>query len=167
MSATTTLPVPIEFQLPGGWFPADPAEAGAPGMLFVAKHPASSLGTESFAANLTIGGYRRDGADPGDIAEESVRRLRQGAAVRVVNHSAIGGQRAPGVTQLLTLSTTYRGERLELVQYQVYLSLQDVEDARKRAIVELALTCTPRQFGALVDDFGQFVRTVRPRTAGH
>lgn len=153
----------MEFQLPNGWLPADPAEAGAPGMLFVAKHPASSLGA-SFAANITISGYRRDEIDLDQIADESVRRLGLGAAVRVLNRAAAGSPRAPGLTQLLDLSTTYGGEPLELRQQQVYLSLRDVEDSRKRAVVELVLTCTPRQFGTLVDDFGRLVRSVRPRT---
>src|SRR5689334_18997909 len=99
MSTTPRLPVPIEFRLPGGWLPADPAEAGAPGMLFVAKHPASSLGTDSFVANITISGYRRDGADLADIADESLRRLRRGASVRVVDRTALGSPRAPGGSQ--------------------------------------------------------------------
>lgn len=163
MSTTTTLPVPIEFQLPGGWYAADPTESGAPGMLFVAKHPASSMGGDRFVANITVSGYRRDGADPTQLAEESVHRLRQAASVRVVKRIGVGSVRAPGITQLLNMRTTYGGEPLELMQHQAYLSLQDIEDPRKRAIVELALTCTPRQFSSLASDFGEFVRSVRPR----
>lgn len=166
MSATTTsttaLPVPIEFRLPSGWYPADPAEAGAPGMLFVAKHPASSTGADSVAANISVSGYRRDGVAPEVIADESLQRLRQGAAVRVLKRAPTGSARAPGFTQLLALTTAYDGEQVNLVQQQVYLSMPDVEDPHKRATVEFVLTCGPRQYRSLVDDFARFLRTVRP-----
>lgn len=162
MSTTMALPVPIEFTLPSGWFPADPREAGAPGMLFVAKHPESSLDGDPVAANISVSGYRRDGVDPAVIADESLHRLRQGAVVQVLKRTPTGSPQAPGITQLLTVSTTYGGKPMDLVQQQVYLSMADVEDPYKRATVEFVLTCSPRQFRSLVGDFAQFLRTVRP-----
>jgi hypothetical protein len=122
--------------------------------------------TEWFAANITVSGYRCDGANVGDIADESVRRLRQGAGVRVANRGEVGSRRARGVTQLLNLSTTYQDQPLELVQHQVYLSLRDIEDASKLAVVGLVLTCTPKQYRGIFDDFARFVRTVRPTAPG-
>lgn len=159
MTASTTLPVRMEFRLPDGWYAADPAAAGA---LFLAKNPMSSFGTDSFVANITISGLRRDDGHMGDIAAESVERLARSADVRVLDRREVGSRRARGFTQLVSLSVVHDGQLLELVQQQVYLSLRDVGDASKRAIVQLAMTCTPRQFGQLAEDFSAFVRTVRP-----
>ncbi|WP_409469332.1 hypothetical protein [Streptomyces sp. HC307] len=40
----TALPVPIQFELPEGWRPAPPDEAGAPRAAFVARHPHPDAG---------------------------------------------------------------------------------------------------------------------------
>ncbi|MGV4988085.1 hypothetical protein ACVB8X_28460 [Streptomyces sp. NRAIS4] len=40
----------------------------------------------------------------------------------------------------------------------------DVEDPHKRALIRLALTATAAQHDAVVQDFQEFVRTVRPDT---
>ena len=42
--------------------------------------------------------------------------------------------------------------------------MQDVYDVRKRAVIELVLTCTPDQLDNVFADFQNFVRTVRPAT---
>jgi hypothetical protein len=47
---------------------------------------------------------------------------------------------------------------------QVYLSLTDVVDPHKRAVVRLALTATAAQHDAVLADFQEFLRTVRPDT---
>lgn len=157
MSALTTLPVRMEFRLPDGWYAAEQA-----GALFVAKNPMSAFGADSFVANITISGYRRDDGHMGDIADESVARLARTGEVRVLDRREVGSRRARGCTQLLALSIVHDGQSLELVQQQVYLSLRDVEEAGKRAILQVAMTCTPRQFGQLAGEFSAFVRTVRP-----
>jgi hypothetical protein len=46
----------------------------------------------------------------------------------------------------------------------VYLSLTDVVDPHKRAVVRLALTATAAQHDAVLADFQEFLRTVRPDT---
>ncbi|MDX2825423.1 hypothetical protein PV416_31190 [Streptomyces ipomoeae] len=40
--------------------------------------------------------------------------------------------------------------------------MSDIEDSRKRAVIRLALTATASQYDAVVADFQNFVRTVRP-----
>ncbi|WP_084735469.1 hypothetical protein [Actinophytocola xinjiangensis] len=159
-----TLPVPISFELPNGWFPADPAEAGAPGMLFVAKHPSSSMGPDRVSTNISISGYRRDGVDPATIADESLERLRTGATVEVIKRTPAGSSRAPGFTQLLGLVVNDNGREVRLLQQQVYLSMPDVDDPHKRATVEFMFTCAPRRYQELIGDFVQFLRTVTPVT---
>ncbi|MGP3981253.1 hypothetical protein [Streptomyces sp. KR80] len=160
----TTLPVPIEFELPEGWRAAPPDEVGARGAAFVALHPQPDDG---FTANITIDGeYRPDEATLSEIAHESVERLRQAAtSVVVTGRREIGSADAPGFTQTLAVSTVIGGVRRDLVQSQVYLSMLDVADPRERAVIRLVLTATASQHPAVLDDFQDFVRTVRPDTS--
>ncbi|MFJ5261479.1 hypothetical protein ACIQAC_13540 [Streptomyces sp. NPDC088387] len=160
---TTTLPVPITFQLPQGWHAAPPDEVGAPGAAFVAVRPPSDAG---FTANITVDGeYRPDAATLTEIADESVEDLGQAViAVEVTGRRAAGSADAPGLTQTLAVSAVVDGVSRDLLQSQVYLSLLDVADPRKRAVIRLVLTSTARQHRAVVNDFQDFVRTVRPDT---
>ncbi|CAM5234873.1 MULTISPECIES: hypothetical protein [Streptomyces] len=159
----STLPVPITFRLPEGWRVVSPDEAGAPGAAFVALHPRPDDG---FTANITIDGeYRPDDATLSQLADASVEGLRQASAsAQVTTRREIGGAEAPGLTQTLTVSTVAGGVPRDLVQAQVYLSLLDVVDPRRRAVVRLVLTATAAQFPEVLADFQDFVRTVRPDT---
>ncbi|MFI1534247.1 hypothetical protein [Streptomyces anandii] len=159
----TTLPVPIEFRLPEGWLPARPGEFDAAGVAFAAVHPQPDAG---FAANITIDGeVPPDASSLADLAEESVERLRKVAETVVLAHRReVGSADAPALTQRLTFSTVVNGRRRDLVQSHVYLSLLDVEDPHKRAVIRLALTATAAQHDAVLEEFQAFVRTVRPDT---
>ena len=155
------LPVRIEFSLPEGWQATPPDEAGAPGVAFVALHPAS---TNGFTANLTIAGDFRDpGLTMVAIADESVHRL-EGVAgsVHVRDRAAVGSVDAPGITQVLDIEM---GPSQRLVQCQVYVSMHDVVDPGRRAVIELVLTCTPEQLDDVLSDFQRFVGTIRPAQA--
>lgn len=159
----TTLPVPIEFELPEGWHAAPPDEVGAPGAAFVALYPRPDAG---FTANIAIDGeYRPDTATLPEIAHESVEHLRQAVtSVEVSGHHEIGSDDAPGLTQTLAVSAVTGGVRRDLIQSQVYLSMLDIADPRKRAVIRLVLTATAAQHPAVLGDFQDFVRTVRPDT---
>jgi hypothetical protein len=159
----TTLPVPIEFELPDGWRAAPPDEVGAPGAAFVALHPQPDAG---FTANITIDGeYRPDSAVLPEMADGSVERLREtGASVLLTDRREIGSAGAPGLLQKLAVSTTAGGTHRDLVQTQVYLSLLDVADPHHRVVIRLVLTSTAAQHPVVLGDFEDFVRTVRPRT---
>jgi hypothetical protein len=76
----------------------------------------------------------------------------------------IGSADAPGFTQTLALSAVAGGLPRDLVQSQVYLSMLDVADPGKRAVIRLVLTSTAFQHPAVLHDFQDFVRTVRPDT---
>ncbi|MEU9477389.1 hypothetical protein [Streptomyces sp. NPDC048191] len=163
---TTTLPVKITFSLPDGWQAAPPDEVGAPGVAFVALHPAS---IDGFTANITIAGrMRNDSATMWEIADESVRRLQQAGPVEVVKKAEVGSPDIPGLTdspgvvQNLRLHTTLRGEPLELLQSQVYLGMEDVRNPAERAVLEFVLTAKPTQLDAVIGDFQAFLRTVHP-----
>ncbi|MGY0019105.1 hypothetical protein ACVHNB_08980 [Streptomyces sp. YJ-C3] len=163
----TTLPIKISFSLPDGWQAAPPDEVGAPGVAFVALHPASVDG--GFTANITIAGeMRNDGASLSQIADESVPRLSQAGTVRVLKKTEVGTPDIPGLTdspgivQNLILSTTLRGEPVELCQSQVYLGMEDVKNPAKRALIELVLTAKKEQLDEVIEDFKVFLRTVRP-----
>ncbi|MFI8261419.1 MULTISPECIES: hypothetical protein [unclassified Streptomyces] len=157
----TTLPVPIEFGLPEGWEAAPPDEVGAPGVAFIALYPQPDDG---FTANITVDGdFRPDGATLADMAEESVERLRRGAAesVTVTSRRELGSETSPGLAQRLTLSATAGGVRRDLVQSHVYLVVLDLANPHRRAVVRLILTSTAAQEEGLLPDFQAFLRTVR------
>ncbi|MER5952765.1 hypothetical protein [Streptomyces longhuiensis] len=161
-----TLPVKISFSLPDGWQAAPPDEVGAPNVAFVALHAASVDG--GFTANITISGeMRNDGATISQIADESVPRLEQGGPVRVLKKTEIGTPDLPGLTdspgivQNLVLSTTLRGEPIELCQSQVHLGMEDVRNPAQRAVIEIVLTATQNQLGQVIEDYKEFLRTVR------
>ncbi|MCX5529763.1 hypothetical protein OG785_04195 [Streptomyces sp. NBC_00006] len=160
----STLPVPIEFELPDGWHAAPPDDVGAADAAFVALYPHSDSG---FTANITIDGeYRPDESTLSEIAHESVERLRQAATTVVVTGDReLGSAEAPGFTQTLAVSANVGGAARQLLQSQVYLAMLDDDDPRKRAVVRLVLTATAAQHPAVLDDFRDFVRTVRPDSA--
>lgn len=160
----TTLPVPIEFELPEGWIAAPPDEVGAPGAAFVALHPDPR--PTGFTANITIGGeFRPDRASLADIADESVQRLAESAtAAMLASRNEFGDPDAPGLTQLVRIRDRIDGTDWSLAQCQVYFSMSDVDDERKRVILQLALTATEEQLDGVIRDFQWFVSTVRPES---
>ena len=160
----TTLPVPIEFDLPEGWRAAPPDDVGAPGAAFVALHPHPDDG---FTANVTIdGAFRPDEATLSEIADESVGRLRQvSTSVEVRNRRDFASPDAPGFAQRLAVTTVVNGVSRDLGQAQVYLGLLDVDDPCKRAVIRLVLTATASQLPSVLEDFQSFVRTVRTGTS--
>ncbi len=164
---TATLPVKISFSLPDGWQAAPPDEVGAPNAAFVALHRASVDG--GFTANITLSGeMRNDGATIAQIADESVPRLEQVGSVRVLKKTEIGTPDIPGLTdspgivQNLVLSTTLRGEPIELCQSQVYLGMEDVRNPAQRAVIEIVLTAKQNQLAEVIEDYKKFLRTIRP-----
>jgi hypothetical protein len=162
-----TLPVPIRFRLPDGWLPVRPEPgdgwAAAPDVAFAAVHPRPDAG---FSANITIDGeIPPDAATLADLADAYVDHLSEIArSVSVAARREVGSAEAPALTQRLTFSAVSGGVRRDLVQSQVYLSLTDVVDPHKRAVVRLALTATAAQHDAVLADFQEFLRTVRPDT---
>ncbi|MGH3757844.1 hypothetical protein [Actinophytocola sp.] len=158
----TTLPVPIEFELPPGWVAAPPDELGAPGAAFVALHP--DVRSSGFTANITIGGeYRMDPATLADIADESVETLAGAAtAATLASRNEFGDPDAPGLTQLVRIRDEVGGIERALAQCQVYLSMSDVDDDRRRVVLRLALTATEDQIRDVIADFQRFVSSIRP-----
>ncbi|NWF29492.1 hypothetical protein HW130_25095 [Streptomyces sp. PKU-EA00015] len=156
----TSLPVPIEFRLPGGWLQARP-EGGDPGVAFAAVHPEPDA---RFAADITIeGGFLPEARTPAELAAESVERLGEAAeSVAVTDRREFGSTDAPGLTQRLTFSAVADGVHRDLVQSQVYLSLVDIEEPRRPAVIRLTLKATAAQYDGVVGDFQEFLRSVRP-----
>ncbi|MFD4023890.1 hypothetical protein ACFWRV_10275 [Streptomyces sp. NPDC058576] len=159
------LPVPIEFRLPDGWLPAAAPEGDdATDVAFAAVHQHPEAG---FTANITVdGAFLADTVTLAELADESVERLRTVAeSVAVAHRREVGSADAPALTQRLAFSTATDGSHRDLVQSQVYLSMSDVDDPRKRAAIRLALTASAAQHDEVLGDFQDFVRTVRPVSA--
>ncbi|WP_427920243.1 hypothetical protein [Streptomyces sp. cg40] len=157
----TTLPIPIRFDVPQGWRAAPPDEVGAPDAAFVAVHPPSDNG---FTPNITVDGeYRPDTATLPRIADESVGLMSESVtSVRVTDRRETGSADAPGLTQTLAFSVVLGQRSHDLLQSQVYLSLLDVDNPRRRVVIRLMLTSTESRHPALLDDFRSMVRTIRP-----
>jgi hypothetical protein len=153
----------MEFRLPEGWLPARPEGFDAVGVAFAAVHPQPDAG---FAANITIDGEASPAAvTPADLANESVERLREVAeSVEMTHRREVGSADAPALPQRLAFASVIDGTRRDLVQSQVYLSLSDIEDPHKHAVIRLAPIATAAQHDAVLGDFQDFVRTVRPNT---
>ncbi|MGX9883833.1 hypothetical protein [Streptomyces sp. NPDC002276] len=157
----TTLPIPIRFDVPQGWRAAPPDEVGAPGAAFVAVHPPSDTG---FTSNITVDGeYRPDTTTLPRIADESVGLLSESVtSIRVTDRRETGSADAPGFTQTLAFSVVLDRRSHDLLQSQVYLSLLDVDDPRRRVVIRLMLTSTVSRHPDLLDDFRSVVRSIRP-----
>jgi hypothetical protein len=160
-----TLPVPIECELPDGWNPAAPDDVGAPGVAFIALHPLPQR--TGFTPNITISGeVRHDRVTLDDIAEESIRRLGETSErATLARRTSVGTAEAPGLAQLVNIRHLMDGVERDLIQCQVYLSMHDVEDTRRRAVVQVAVTAPTEQFADVLADFRQFVASVRPDPA--
>lgn len=157
------LPVPIEFRMPDEWRAVPPDEAGAPGTAFVALIPGPDRG---FTANVTIDGEFRPEPIPLDVlADSSIAALSEatGAEVTVLTRAEVGTDRAPALTQTLGLVDD---QNRQLVQAQVYLSMPDVVEPSRRAVIRLILTATAEQHRSVLPDFQWFVSTVRPDQTG-
>lgn len=160
----STLPFPIQFELPKGWRAAPPGEVGVPDAAFTALHPASRNG---FTANLTLSGEVRDDDVPLErIADEAARRLEGGAvAMKVGRRSRVGSPASPGFTQAVRMRVRIRGGLTDLVQLQAFLAFADTAGTARQAVLHVVLTATPEQFGPLLEDFRRFLASVRPEQA--
>lgn len=147
--------LPLDFVIPDGWTAVDPGDSGA---VFVAVHDAPA---GEFVPNITVSVQQRPDAKPiDDIAAEAVERLsRTSAGLDVLSHRDVGDPAAPGVMQLLRLST---GEGTELIQTQVHLTVPGATP-EQRLVLELACTAAPATARALSPGFQRFVGSVHVR----
>lgn len=159
------LPIPLEFRLPEGWYSAPPDELGSPDAAFVAVHPATR---GDFTAYITLSGeVREDQATLREVADEGLDTLQQFSEFAELSKEVdTGNEKAPGLTRLIEMRAVLEGKTLDLMQCQIFLRLQDVEDANKHAVLKMMLTATPEQLRQLAVDFEEFVGSVEPARAG-
>jgi hypothetical protein len=158
---TTTLPVPIRFELPGpDWEAVPPESRGVTNAAFLAVRRGTG---DSFEPTISISGdWRNDPASLEQIADESLVVARaQASEVELLKRRAMGTEHAPAITQLMGATIAMGGETFDLRQAQALTGLVDVEDPTKRVVVIYSFTCTYRQFEAYGPEFQDFMRTVR------
>ena len=158
----TTLPVPVEFELPGpAWSPADPASYGVTNAAFLAVR--APLG-EDYVPTLVISGDERfDPASVREIAEEAVAVLAaETPHLRILHREEVGADTAPAVTQLVAAGIEIDGRRLDLLQMQVITALLDLDDQRRRVVLIYKVTCLAEDWPRIGREFQDFMRTVRP-----
>lgn len=158
---STALPLPVRFALPDdGWQPVDPESLGVRNAAFLAVRRGAP---GEYHPTITVsGGWRTDGADLVQIAEESVAKLRREGAeeVEVLQRRELGSPRAPAVTQAVGAVATVDGRRQDLRQAQVLQGLVDVEDLARRVVMIYTLTCTFGQWEQVVPEFQTFMASV-------
>ncbi|MFD2421292.1 hypothetical protein [Amycolatopsis pigmentata] len=159
-----TIPVPIQFSLPEGWRSVPPDEVNAAEAAFVALRPPP---VEGFTANITISGeLREDDVPLPRIADEAVEKLRTGARdVELGRRNEVGSTANPGLTQAVRMTVDLHGTPTEIGQFQVFLAMRDTEHKDRRAVLHIVLSALPEQFDNLLEEFQQFVSTIRPEGA--
>ncbi len=159
---TTTLPVPVRFELPNAhWRAVPPASYGVTNAAFLALR-ADAPG--DYTPLLTISGdWRTDPASLVDIADESLAILRgEGASdVELVKRTLIESELAPAITQSLGAVVTVEARSHDVRQAQAIQALHDVHEPAKRVVLTYTLTCTYAQFDALGPEFQQFMASVQ------
>ncbi len=156
-----TLPVPLEFELPGpDWEPVAPDSLGVENAAFLAVR--RNLGAV-YSPTLTISGaLRPDPATLVDIADEAVALLRaQARDVEVLKRDEIPSDHAPAVTQLSSAVADVDGLELRMRHGQAIFGYVDVDDPTKRVVVIHTITCTEAQFPLVREEFQAYLRTVR------
>jgi hypothetical protein len=159
---TTTLPMPIQFELPGpAWHPTQPESVGVQNAAFLALR--EPLGSTAYRPTLTISGdWRTDDASLDQIADESVVKVQEEAGnARLVQRTSVGSDEAPAVTQLISARATIEGVGYDLRQVQAVAGYLDVDDPTKRIVVIYTLSCTADQLTWAGREFQAFMASVR------
>lgn len=156
------LPVPLHGRLPNTWRLLRPERTRADGVALVAVHPGSVR--HGFAANITVSErMRTDDATLVDIADESLGELaREAQRVSLTRRTEFGSAAVPGLSQTVRLRHDKDGAVQQLSQCQVYLSMRDSVDEKRRAVIQLVLTATVDQLDDVLDDFRELVTSLRP-----
>ncbi len=157
---TTTVPVPIEFELPEGWRTAERREADESAAAYVALRTGVP---GAFTPNITVTAeYINEDKSLLGIADESVERLRRTAAnVDMTGRRTVASDKAPGVLQTVSMVLHVGGTPVPLVQVQAILVLMDEADERRRATYLFALTAPEEHIELLLPEFQSFVGSVR------
>lgn len=158
---TTTLPVPVRFELPGDhWEPVHPESLDVSNAAFLAVRRGLP---GSYDPTITIsGGWRNDDSDLEQIADESVEKLRRDGAteVELLKRRVVGSEHAPAVTQSIGAVAAVGGRVYDLRQAQAIQGLVDVDDPRQRIVVIYTLTCTYAQWEEMGPEFQRFMASV-------
>lgn len=68
------------------------------------------------------------------------------------------------LTQTVRLNIDLQGRRADVIQFQVFLTMHDRGDSRRRAVLYVVLSSLPGRFRAVLGDFEQFLSTIRPES---
>jgi hypothetical protein len=160
---SSALPVPIAFELPQNWRPAEPEQVGAPEAAYIALRPEPVTVTD-FVANITVAGERLNGdRSLVEYVDESLRRLRQTAPdAELVKRTETDAEQTPSVTQIVSLTTDVQGTPRRVLQVQVFLAVPDPQYPEQRAVIELVLSAVPEEIDQVVGDFRALVDSVTP-----
>ncbi len=157
----STLPAPVRFTLPDGWVAVPPREVKADNAAFVAVYPEMK---GVFTPNITVTGHVRPHyASLEQVAEQALAELRSGASdVQVGERSEIGNASHPGFVRAVRFALPYGGKPLYIVQRQAFFRMRHPRSSAHMAVLQVVLTALPEQFVNLLDEFHDFLSTIRP-----
>lgn len=159
-------PAEFEFRLPAGWRAVGwQAEPGTGEAAYVLVEVATA--ESGFATNITLTGLLRPSQQSLDqVADESIRRLWTSVPdLDIVSRGSFGDPAAPAFGQQLQLTTTVDGTDWDVVQAEIYFS-KVLEDDPQQSIVRAVLTTTTARFDSAIEDFDEFLATLRFVPAG-
>jgi hypothetical protein len=158
---TTTLPVPVDFALPGAaWEAVRPEALGVTNAAFLAVRRDTP---GDYTPTITVSGdWREDGASLEQIGDESLVKLqREGLTdVELLKRKEVESEHAPALTQSLGGLLSVEGRTHDLRQAQAIHALVDVHDPGRRVVLVFTLTCTFAQWEAMGPEFQRFMASV-------
>lgn len=153
--------VPIHFELPERWTPADPAHVEASGAAYVALR--EDLGA-TFTPNITVtsGNPTTRGGSLVFLADYARDRLRSVAAsVQLTSRRIVDGGASTGFTHSIRLTVGGGAEELHLAQAQAAMVLVDPVNPALGSLYLFALTASLDDFEIALPDFQQCIRSLR------
>jgi hypothetical protein len=155
LPSPSALPVPIRFDLPGGWEPISPDTSDA---AFTAMKTATHDSSVTPAIRLH-GQFRDDG--PVGMADEFLRGLPESQRDEVLAGRQYGGSpEHPCLIQTVSEWVIVDGVPRELVKVQAYETVGRSADQRRAAVVLATLTCADNQVESVFDDFLSFFDSI-------
>lgn len=152
-------PVPLEFSLPNDqWQLVDPSAYDVEAA-FLALRGGDN---PTYVPTITIAGAMRFDPTPLEaISDEGVARMAaQSIETEVLDRKRLGYEFAPAALQLLRSRINADAGEIVVRTIHVTLGLEDPEDDRRRAVVEIPFTCAEDQFDEYGSEFQAFLGTL-------
>jgi hypothetical protein len=162
---TRELPFPIIFELPEGWTPVPPDEAGQADAAYVAVRDANTA--DPVATNIVISGLGLHDAtvDVAALGAHDLAHLQSRYAVTVLKRDITTDGPARQAAHLLQIEYAAGHSTTPLRQIRIITAFGGADDPADVAVVRLVMTCPAEVFEAAGPEFGRFLASIAPATS--